>query len=69
MTDVLTTCAVVIFRVKLYQVSWWYLTLVNDRIGQLSHDVIGHLCCDVIGYEDTKCHWFISNYPCHSLTF
>ena len=36
LTDVSTTCAVVIFRVK---VSWYY-TLVIDLIGQLCRDVI-----------------------------
>ena len=28
---------------ELYHVSWWYLTLVVDLIGQLSRDVIGRL--------------------------
>ena len=28
---------------ELYHVSWWYLTLVIDLIGQLSRDVIGRL--------------------------
>ena len=28
-------------QIELYHVSWWYLTLVIDLIGKLSHDVIG----------------------------
>ena len=42
-----TTCAVVIFKVKvscIYDyVSWWYYTLFIDLIGQIRRDVIGRL--------------------------
>ena len=30
-------------QIELYHVSWWYLTLVIDLIGKLSHNVIGCL--------------------------
>ena len=49
MTDVSTTCAVVIFRVKVSCITSVdgiievYYTLVIDLIGQLCRDVIGHL--------------------------
>ena len=45
-TDVPTTRAVVIFRVKvscITSVDEWYYTLVIDLIGQLRRDVIGRL--------------------------
>ena len=46
MTDVSTTCAVVIFRVKvscITSVDGIILDLVIDLIGQLCRDVIGRL--------------------------
>ena len=43
MTDVSTTCAVVIFRVKVSCVTTVDGTLVIDLIGQLRRDVIGRL--------------------------
>ena len=46
MTDVLTTCAVVIFRVKvscITSVDGILETLVIDLIGKFSRDVIGRL--------------------------
>ena len=57
-TDVSTTCAVVIFRVKvscITSVDGIHDTLVMDLIGQLRRDVIGRLSVksDVIGYEDS----------------
>ena len=40
-TDVPTTCVVVIFKVKVSCITSFDLTLVNDLIGQLSPDIIG----------------------------
>ena len=61
----------------LYHVSWWYLTLVIDMIGQLSHDVIGHLSVN------SWCFWLwtlkmplvhfnptiVTVYPTYEMTF
>ena len=68
LADVLTTCAVVIFSVKM---SWitsvdCILTLIIDLIGQLSRDVVGRL--------SVKPCWFWLNPNvigmswCHSFT-
>ena len=54
MTDFPTTCAVVIFRVKVSCITslfWWYYTLVIDLIGQLRRHVIGRLSVKL------WCHW------------
>ena len=54
MTDVSTTCALVIFRVKVSCITslfWWYYTLVIDLIGQLRRHVIGRLSVKL------WCHW------------
>ena len=51
-TDVSTTCTVVtLSQSELYHVSWWYLTLAINLVGQLSRDLL--VVCqlsDVIGY-------------------
>ena len=64
MTDVSTTCAVVIFRVKVSCITsvdgiilWLWIRLVNYVAMLL---VVCQLSRDVIGYEDSKCHWCVS---------
>ena len=43
---------------ELYHVSWWYLTLVIDLIGQLSCDVIGHHTgCRNISHCQQRPYW------------
>ena len=55
-TDVWTTCAVVIFRVKVSCITSFDVILktqVIDLIGQLSRDVLGRLSVKPCGYEDS----------------
>ena len=42
-------------QLELYRVSWWYLTLVIDLIGKLSHDVIVIVC--QISSVKLWCYW------------
>ena len=57
-TDVSTTCAVVIFRVN---VSCSTSVDVIDLIGRLRYSlVVCQLSRDFIGYKDSKCHWRVS---------
>ena len=60
--DILTTCVVVIFRVKVTGIMsvdgiklWLLNWLINYYVVMLL--VLCQLNRDVIVYEDTKCHW------------
>ena len=82
-TDVSTTCTVVtLSQRELYHVSWWYLTLAINLVGQLSRDllvvcqlrdVIGYLICLLVQLNSRlllvkllAVQWFSSSYFCLS---